>query len=52
MQAQIKYIEERGLSKEKIKDLSKVFEVYHSQISITDKIQQQNKQLKQKLADS
>lgn len=52
MQAQIKYIDEHSLTKEKIKDLAKVFEVYQSKISINDKIQQQNKQLKQKLADS
>lgn len=51
VRAEIKYIEEHAFSKEKIKDLNKIFDIYHNQMAVGDKISQQNKQIKQKLIE-
>jgi hypothetical protein len=47
---QAKYIEEQGLSKEKIRDINKVIEVYQGQLGNIEKIGIQNKQLREKCA--
>lgn len=46
LKSEIKYIEEHALTKERIKDFSKVFEIYRGQVAISDKISHQNRQLK------
>lgn len=51
VRAEIKYIQEHAYSKEKIKDLNKIFDIYHNQMAVGDKISQQNKQIKQKLIE-
>lgn len=48
IKSQAKYIEQHGLSREKVKDMNKIIEIYQSQVAIAQKMTQQNKQLKDK----
>lgn len=44
--AQLQFIESKELIKDKISDLATVLRVYREQVTLTDKIAYQNKQLK------
>lgn len=44
--AQLQFIESKELIKDKINDLATVLRVYREQVTLTDKIAYQNKQLK------
>ena len=52
LQAEIEFCQQKNIiPRDKVKDLSRVLSIYHDQISLSEKISNQNKQLKQKYAD-
>ena len=52
LQTEIEFCQQKNIvPRDKIKDLSRVLSIYHDQISLSEKISNQNKQLKQKYSD-
>lgn len=52
MEKEVSFLQDKGLlPREKVKTLQRVFDIYHDQVSLGEKISNQNKQLKQKVSE-